>query len=131
MRIILIGANGTIGELVQKALAGAGHEIVKVGHKSGDFQVEIENRESVRKLYQAVGSFDAVAIAAGEVAFAPLSELTAEKWQFLLGSKLMGQISLVQEAIPFGNERGSFTLGSGVLNEEPIFAGVADATVSG
>src|SRR5438128_6158600 len=95
MKIILIGANGTIGEQVQKALAGAGHEIVKVGRKSGDFQVEIENRESVRKLYQAVGSFDAVAIAAGEIAFAPLSELTAEKWQFSLGSKLMGQISLV------------------------------------
>src|SRR5271156_3906856 len=78
MKIVLIGANGKIGELVQKALAGAAHEIVKVGRKSGDFRVEIENRESVRKLYQAVGSFDAVAIAAGEVAFAPLSELTAD-----------------------------------------------------
>ena len=41
MRIILIGANGTIGELVQKALAGTGHEIVKVGRKSGDLRVEI------------------------------------------------------------------------------------------
>src|ERR1700751_511479 len=66
-----------------------------------------------------------------EVAFATLSELTAEKWEFSLGSKLMGQINLVQEAIPFINERGSFTLVSGVLNEEPIFAGVAGATVSG
>jgi NAD(P)-dependent dehydrogenase (short-subunit alcohol dehydrogenase family) len=131
MKIILIGANGKIGELIQKALAGAGHEIVKVGRKSGDFRVEIDNRESVRKLYQAVGSFDAVAIAAGEVAFAPLSELTAEKWQFSLGSKLMGQISLVQEAIPFIKENGSFTLVSGVLNDEPIFAGVAASTVSG
>src|ERR1700688_4963634 len=72
MKIVLVGANGKIGELVQTAMAGAGHEIVKVGHKSGDFQVEIENRESVRKLYQAVGSFDAVAIAAGQVAFASL-----------------------------------------------------------
>src|ERR1700676_5576152 len=131
MKIILIGANGKIGELVQTVMAGTDHEIVKVGRKSGDFQVEIENRKSVRKLYQAVGSFDAVAIAAGEVAFAPLSELTAEKWQFSLGSKLMGQISLVQEAIPFINERGSFTLVSGVLNEEPIFGGVAGATISG
>ena len=78
-----------------------------------------------------MGSFDAVAIAAGQVAFAPLSEFTAEKWQFSLGSKLMGQINLVQEAIPFINEKGSFTLVSGVLNEEPIFAGVAGATVSG
>ena len=131
MKIILIGANGKIGELVQKALAGAGHEIVKVGRKSGDFRGEIANRECVRKLYQAVGSFDAVAIAAGEVAFAPLSELTAEKWQFSLGSKLMGQISLGQEAIPFIRENGSFTLVSGVLNDEPIFAGVAASTVSG
>src|SRR5260370_36915253 len=76
MKIILIGANGKIGELVQKALAGAGHEIVKVGRKSGDFRVEIENRESVRKLYQAVGSFDAVAIGAGVVAFDSVAELT-------------------------------------------------------
>src|SRR6201982_106975 len=120
MKILLIGAAGTIGGLVQKAWAGRGHEVVKVGRKSGDFQVEIENRESVRKLYQAVGSFDAVVIAAGEIAFAPLSELTAEKWQFSLGSKLMGQISLVQEAIPFIKENGSFTLVSGVLNDEPI-----------
>ena len=131
MKIILIGANGTIGELVQTALAGAGHEIVKVGRKSGDFPVDIESRESIRQLYQVVGSFDAVAVAAGEVVFAPLSQLTAENWQFSLGSKLMGQISLVQEAIPFINERGSFTLVSGVLNEEPILAGVAGATVSG
>src|SRR5258708_8058127 len=131
MKIILIGANGTIGELVQTAMAGAGHDIVKVGRKSGDFQVDIESRESIRQLYQAIGSFDAVAVAAGEVVFAPLSQLTAENWQFSLGSKLMGQISLVQGAIPVINERGSFTLVSGVLNDEPIFASAAAAAVSG
>src|SRR5258708_20940994 len=130
MKIVLIGANGTIGEQVQKALAGAGHEIVKVGRKSGDFRVEIENRESVRKLYQGVGSFDAVAIAAGQVAFAPLSELTADKWQFSLGSKLMGQITLVQEAIPFIKDKGSFTLVSGILNDDPIYACVRASAVS-
>src|SRR5260370_12466884 len=131
MKIVLIGAIGKIGELVQTAMAGAGHEIVKVGRKSGDFQVDIESRESIRQLYRVVGSFDAVAVAAGEVVFAPLSQLTAEKWQFSLGSKLMGQIGLVQEAIPFIKENGSFTLVSGVLNDEPIFAGVAASTVSG
>src|SRR5712672_458961 len=87
MKIVLIGANGKIGELVQTAMAGAGHEIVKFGRKSGDFQVDIESRESIRQLYQVVGSFDAVAVAAGEVVFAPLSQLTAENWQFSLGSK--------------------------------------------
>src|SRR6202023_3510484 len=103
MKIVLVGANGKIGEVVQKALAGAGHEVVKVGRKSGDFRVEIENRESVRKLYQALGSFDAVANAAGEVAFAPLSELTAEKGLFSVGSKLIGPNNLVREAITVMN----------------------------
>src|SRR5258707_10514894 len=112
-------------------MAGAGHEIVKAGRKSGDFQVDIESRESIRQLYQAVGSFDAVAVAAGEVVFAPLSKLTAQNWQFSVASKLMGQISLVQEADPLLNERGSFPLVSGGLYEEPIFAGVAGATRSG
>src|ERR1700694_3716876 len=79
MKIILIGANGTIGELVQTAMAGAGHEIVKVGRKSGDFQVEIESRESIRQLYQAVGSFDAVAVAAGGGGVVPLSPLPPRK----------------------------------------------------
>jgi len=53
------------------------------------------------------------------------------KWQFSLGSKLMGQINLVQEAIPFIKEKGSFTLVSGILNDDPIFAGAAASTVSG
>lgn len=43
----------------------------------------------------------------------------------------MGQINLVQEAIPFIKEEGSFTLLSGVINDEPIFAGVAASTISG
>jgi len=43
----------------------------------------------------------------------------------------MGQINLVQEAIPLIKERGSFTLVSGVLNDEPIFASAAAAAVSG
>ena len=56
---------------LKETFAKSGHEIVKVGRKSGDFQVDIESRESIRQLYQAVGSFDAVAIAAGEVVFRP------------------------------------------------------------
>jgi len=63
------------------------------------------------------------------VAFAPLSALGAEQWQLSLNNKLMGQINLVQEALPFIRERGSFTLVSGVLSKESIMAGVAASTV--
>src|SRR5260221_2660284 len=115
MKIILIGQNGTIGELVQTAMAGTGHEIVKVGRKSGDFQVDIESRESIRQLYQVVGSFDAVAVAAGEVVFAPLSPLNPENLPFSFGSKLMGPIQLVPVAIPIINGRGTFNFAFGAL----------------
>src|ERR1700674_5748874 len=87
MKIILIGANGTIGERVQPAMAGAGHEIVKVGRKSGDFQVDIESRESIRQLYQAVGSFDAVAVAAGGGGVAPPPPPPPAKLAFFFGGE--------------------------------------------
>ena len=100
--------------------------LVKVGHKSVDFQVEIENRESVRKLYQAVGSFDAGGHCSRPSRIcSAFRNSPSEKWQFSLGSKLTGQINLVQEAIPFIKEKGSFTLVSGILNDDLIIAGVA------
>ena len=133
MKIVLIGANGKIGELVQKALAGAGHEIVKVGHKSAAiFKSRSRTAKVSGSFIKPSGSFDAVAIATGQVVCcSAFGTRTAEKWQFSLGSKLMGQINLVQEAIPFISERGSFTLVSGILNDDPIFAGAAASTVSG
>lgn len=130
MKIVLVGATGTIGKAVVSGLQEAGHELIKVGKTSGDFQVDIKSRESVRALYQKLGSFDAVANASGEVAFAPLAKLGQAEWQHSLGSKLLGQIHLVQEAIPFIRENGSFTLVSGILSEVPIRAGVAATTVN-
>lgn len=130
MKIILIGAKGTIGSAVQKAFENTGHEIIRVGKSSGDFQVDIASRESVKALYKKVGSFDAVANASGDVAFAPLGQLGDDQWKLSLSSKLMGQINLVQEAIPYINEGGSFALVTGILSSEFIRAGVAASTVN-
>ncbi len=131
MKIVLFGATGTIGREVRRTLEEAGHELVTVGRKSGDFQADMTDRESLRSLFKKLGSFDAVVSASGDVAFAPLGQLGDAEWELSLGGKLMGQINLVQEGIPFMNERGSFTLISGILSREPIFAGVAASTVGG
>ncbi|MBS1963726.1 MAG: short chain dehydrogenase [Bdellovibrionales bacterium] len=130
MKIVLVGANGTIGKKVHELLFAEGHEIVKVGKTSGDFQVDIADRESVRRLYAKIGAFDAVANASGEVAFAPFEKLGAAEWGLSLGSKLMGQVHLVQEALPYIREKGSFTLISGIVGDDPIFSGVAAAAVN-
>jgi NAD(P)-dependent dehydrogenase (short-subunit alcohol dehydrogenase family) len=129
VKLILIGAKGAIGSKVQAALAGEA-EIIPVGRNSGEYRADIEDLESLHALFKKVGPVDAVANASGSVEFAPVIELTQERWRKSLNSKLMGQIQLAQAAIPYLKERGSITLVSGILSNEFIASGVAATTVN-
>lgn len=113
-----------------QAFQGSNHEVIRVGRKSGDFKVQIEDASDVAKLFKSIGRFDALTSASGEVAFTPLTDIKKSHWDMSLHSKLLGQINLVQEALPFINERGSFTLISGILGDEQIAAGTIAATVN-
>ncbi|MGG2297838.1 short chain dehydrogenase [Aeromonas veronii] len=129
--VILIGAQGKMG---QAALSGLGKHKVITASRSGegcDFQVDITSRESIERLYQNVGSFDAVVNTAGYCEYAPFGEMSDEQWQTTIQSKLMGQINLVNIGLNYINQSGSFTLISGILNIKPIPLAIADATTSG
>ncbi|MGX5835786.1 short chain dehydrogenase [Aeromonas piscicola] len=129
--VILIGAQGKMG---QAALSGLGKHKVITASRSGegcDFQVDITSRESIERLYQNVGSFDAVVNTAGFCEYAHFSEMSDEQWQTTIQSKLMGQINLVNVGLNYINQGGSFTLISGILNLKPIPLAIADATTSG
>src|SRR5579872_3247451 len=95
MKIILIGASGTIGKAVATDLAGR-HEVIRVGRTHGDYQVDLASPDSIRELYQRVAPFDAVVSAAGAARFGPLADLTDEDFAFCLVNKLMGQVNLVR-----------------------------------
>ncbi|ATL91683.1 short chain dehydrogenase [Aeromonas sobria] len=129
--VILIGAQGKMG---QAALSGLGKHKVITASRSGegcDFQVDITSKESIERLYQNVGSFDAVVNTAGFCEYAPFGEMSEEQWQTTIQSKLMGQINLVNIGLNYINQGGSFTLISGILNIKPIPLAIADATTSG
>ncbi|MFM1691494.1 short chain dehydrogenase [Aeromonas salmonicida] len=129
--VILIGAQGKMG---QAALSGLGKHNVITASRSGegcDFQVDITSKESIERLYQNVGSFDAVVNTAGYCEYAPFGEMSDEQWQTTIQSKLMGQINLVNVGLNYINQGGSFTLISGILNIKPIPLAIADATTSG
>ncbi|QHC07350.1 short chain dehydrogenase [Aeromonas veronii] len=129
--VILIGAQGKMG---QAALSGLGkHKVITASRsgEGGDFQVDITSRESIERLYQNVGSFDAVVNTAGFCEYAPFGEMSDEQWQTTIQSKLMGQINLVNIGLNYINQGGSFTLISGILNIKPIPLAIADATTSG
>jgi NAD(P)-dependent dehydrogenase (short-subunit alcohol dehydrogenase family) len=130
MRIIVTGATGTIGKPVADALAER-HEVVRVGHSSGDFRLDVASRESIEQLYAAVGPFDALIAASGRSArFKPLEELTDEDFQFTLANKLMGQVNLVRIGLSHVRDGGSFTLTSGVLGPYPMPGSAAISLVN-
>lgn len=119
MRVIVVGATGTIGKAVAKLLSQE-HEVLKVASKSGDYRVDMTNKESIEKLFQAVGPFDALISAAGVARFGPLTELSDEDFELGIHGKLMGQVNLVRIGLKYINENGSFTLTSGILSHQPM-----------
>lgn len=119
MKVILIGATGTIGKAVAAALAGT-HEVIPVSRSHGDCHVDLGDPASIREMYRTIGRADAVISAAGLAKFAPLAELSDDDFRFCLDNKLMGQVNLVRYGFEHVTDGGSVTLTSGVLSQKPM-----------
>ena len=130
MKIIVVGATGTIGRAVVGELKPR-HEIVAVGHRGGEVQVDITSTDSIRKMYDRVGAFDALVSATGSVHFGEFMEMTEKEYDIGLRSKLMGQVNLVLLGRDRIADGGSFTLTSGILGEDPIRFGSSASMVNG
>jgi NAD(P)-dependent dehydrogenase (short-subunit alcohol dehydrogenase family) len=129
MKIVLIGATGVIGSAVAAELSNR-HDLVSVSRTSG-LAVDIADAASVDSLFDKVGSFDALVCTAGAVQYAPLEEFSSEQFEVGLRSKLMGQVNLVLRGLKRIGDNGSFTLTSGLTNEDPILQGSSAALVNG
>ena len=130
MKIVIVGASGTIGSAVSELLA-KDHQVIRVGHSQGDATVDMRDTASIKALFAGLGQFDALVVVSGSAAFNALTEMTDEEWQVGLQSKLMGQINLTRAAIPHLSDKGSITLISGILSEEPINWGASVTTING
>jgi NAD(P)-dependent dehydrogenase (short-subunit alcohol dehydrogenase family) len=119
MRILIVGATGTIGRAVVAALS-AGNEIVSVSRRSTPITVDLAEPASIREMYGSTGKLDAVVCAAGEAKFAPLAQLSDADFRFCLDNKLMGQVNLVRFGFEHVGDRGSFTLTTGILARSPM-----------
>lgn len=129
MKIVIIGANGTIGKNVVTAL-GNEHQIIKVGRNSGDFHADITDTKSLKTLFEKIGKFDALVNASGDVAFAPFKDLNQDHWETGTRSKFLGQVNLVTIGKDYINDGGSFTLVSGILSTDYIAYGTSATAIN-
>ena len=97
MRIIVVGATGTIGSEVVRALSRKNHDVLPASRAS-DLKVDLDNPASVRAMFEQAGSVDAVVSCAGNAAFKPFAELTDADYELGLRSKPMGQVLIARMA---------------------------------
>lgn len=130
MKILVIGASGTIGSQIVNALS-ATQEVITANYQSGDVQIDMSEPKSVAAAFEAIGKVDAIICAAGNVAFNAFSELSREEWDVGINSRLMGQVNLTQIGSQYLNDGGSITLTSGIIADYPIAYGTSAATLNG
>ncbi len=139
LRILLVGASGTLGRAVAAEL-GTRHHIYTAGRNSGGVRLDIGDPASLRRAMADLAPLDAVVCTAGEVAFAPLATIQPapigeSAYTLGLTSKVLGQVNLALAAREHLVDGGSITLTSGILAELPVTAGssasMCDAAVEG
>ncbi|MCE9506922.1 MAG: short chain dehydrogenase [Alphaproteobacteria bacterium] len=135
MRILLVGASGTLGKAVAAELKKR-HEVISAGRHSGDLQLDLTDANSINDALAQAGKLDAVICTAGKVAFAPFQNFKpaplAESLHMQgINDKLMGQVNLALAARDHLREGGSITLTSGILSEQYIAQGSSASLVNG
>jgi NAD(P)-dependent dehydrogenase (short-subunit alcohol dehydrogenase family) len=130
MRILVVGAEGTVGKAAISDLSKR-HEIISAGRSSGAIKVDVMDEASVAAMFKAAGMIDAVIVTTGHTHFGPVAEMTPELFRKGVNDKLMGQINVALIGMHHVADNGSITLTSGVTNRDPIRKGANAAAVNG
>jgi NAD(P)-dependent dehydrogenase (short-subunit alcohol dehydrogenase family) len=129
MRVLVVGTAGNVGKAAVAELKPR-HEVITAGRSSGDVRVDLLDAASISAMYEKLGKLDAVVACAGHAHYGPLATMNEAQFMVGLKDKLMGQVNLVLLGKAHVNDRGSFTLTSGVLDRDPILKGANGATVN-
>jgi NAD(P)-dependent dehydrogenase (short-subunit alcohol dehydrogenase family) len=118
MKIVIVGASGTMGSFLSNAFQKE-HEIIRADRNNPDVRVDITSPESIENMYNTIGAFDALICTAGPTYVGPWKNLTDKEFRNGVNGKMMGQINLVLIGQHYINPKGSFTLITGAVTNEP------------
>lgn len=129
MKIIVIGATGTIGSAVADALASR-HEVIRASRKS-EVNVDVGDPKSLSALFDKIENVDAVVACGGEVGglFAPLDQLTDAHFEQSL-KFTMNAVHVVRACMKRVRDGGSITVTTGQLSMHPM-PGTAALSMAG
>ena len=130
MKILLIGANGTIGKVVHEYLKDR-HEVLPASRSNSQLRINIEDKDSIKTGLESAGMLDAIVCIAGEARWDVMEELSEEDYYIGIKSKLMGQVNLARLGLDHLNPRGSITLTTGILADDPVYRTTSAAMVNG
>jgi NAD(P)-dependent dehydrogenase (short-subunit alcohol dehydrogenase family) len=129
LKILIVGANGLLGSAAAAALKDR-HEVIAAS-RSGQVAVDLTEPDSIQRMFDEVGTVDAVISCTGSVPFKPLADLSDKDFRAGFEDKVLGQVNLVQVGVNHLSDGGSFTVTSGVLAREAILTGAAASLANG
>ncbi|TQR17930.1 short chain dehydrogenase [Psychrobacillus soli] len=130
MKLLVVGANGTLGTAVVHEMKDTA-EIIQASRKNSPIKVDITSTDSIRSMFEEVGKIDALVCTAGAAHFGAIEELTPELNSIAVNSKLLGQVHLVLLGLPYILDKGSITLTTGILMDDPILKGTSSSMANG
>jgi len=118
MRIVIVGASGTMGKHLRSAFEKE-HEVITAASTGCDLELDITSTESIENMYRQAGTFDALISTAGPTFVGPWKKLKDKEFRQGVEGKMMGQINLVLIGQYYISPKGSFTLITGALSHDP------------
>jgi NAD(P)-dependent dehydrogenase (short-subunit alcohol dehydrogenase family) len=118
MKIIIVGASGTMGKYLTTAFKKE-HEVITAATEGCDVSVDITSTASIENMFKQTGAFDALISTAGPTFVGPWKKLNDMEFRQGVEGKMMGQINLVLIGQHYINPKGSFTLITGALSHDP------------
>ncbi|MCM2387801.1 short chain dehydrogenase [Streptomyces albipurpureus] len=127
MKVLVIGATGTIGSAVVSAL-GTSHQVIGAS-RHGRLRADLDDPASLDALFALVGDLDAVVCCAASGPLVTLDSATDAEMATGVRGKLLGQVALTQRAVHHLGEGGSITLTGGTFSA-PLAGGSLGALIN-
>ncbi|QDY77295.1 short chain dehydrogenase [Streptomyces qinzhouensis] len=128
MKVLVIGATGTIGSAVADVLTAASHQVVRAS-RTGPVVVDLDDPATLDAVFSTVTGLDSVVCCAAHGPLVDLESVTDEEFAAGAQAKLWGQVALARRAIRLLPDGGSITLTGGTFSA-PLARGSLGALIN-